>query len=383
LSKDMTPFAELPAALVDEILEQTDNIADQLLGRFVEIKNDRKSLRDKLLQSGLVIQESSLGYPPLPTTCGADGSYAIERLLAMDLVAAAAVAVEGLAPPSEKRWWEQPHHRSFIATEPHMEDTATILRAVMLGQELCLATAAPHDMVMIDGTITLPIIYFNQAISKAPQTLDKLKTSNRLLDDCFKYLEAYHNILTSIRSDKQFVSLPKYSIRNEIGIRFNWPEGYDDRGMLTFLLEPGELVRPHKLMQPDQPWHINTRNIPNEVQSEAKELVDEIVSTLEQVHVFYYKPHPWLPAFRIEVAESVALNSHRLALVVQGLKHQTAISSMLEPYPIYLADRMVKALARTIPAFRQVSTQRISEKYQGNLSDIFVSMHGYRSETGR
>lgn len=379
----MTPFVELPAALVDEILEQTDNIADQLLGRFVEIKNDRKSLRDKLLQSGLVIQESSLGYPPLPTTCGADGSYAIERLLAMDLVAAAAVAVEGLAPPSEKRWWEQPHHRSFIATEPHMEDTATILRAVMLGQELCLATAAPHDMVMIDGTITLPIIYFNQAISKAPQTLDKLKTSNRLLDDCLKYLQAYHNILTSIRSDKQFVSLPKYSTRNEIGIRFNWPEGYDDRGMLTFLLDPGELVRPHKLMQPDQAWHINTRNIPNEVQSEAKELVDEIVSTLEQVHVFYYKPQHWLPAFRIEVAESVALNSHRLALVVQGLKHQTAISSMLEPYPIYLADRMVKALARTIPAFRQVSTQRISEKYRGDLSDIFVSMHGYRSEIGR
>lgn len=383
MSKDMTPFVELPAALVDEILEQTDNIADQLLGRFVEIKNDRKSLRDKLLQSGLVIQESSLGYPPLPTTCGADGSYAIERLLAMDLVAAAAVAVEGLAPPSEKRWWEQPHHRSFIATEPHMEDTATILRAVMLGQELCLATAAPHDMVMIDGTITLPIIYFNQAISKAPQTLDKLKTSNRLLDDCLKYLQAYHNILTSIRSDKQFVSLPKYSTRNEIGIRFNWPEGYDDRGMLTFLLDPGELVRPHKLMQPDQAWHINTRNIPNEVQSEAKELVDEIVSTLEQVHVFYYKPQHWLPAFRIEVAESVALNSHRLALVVQGLKHQTAISSMLEPYPIYLADRMVKALARTIPAFRQVSTQRISEKYRGDLSDIFVSMHGYRSEIGR
>jgi hypothetical protein len=55
---------------------------------------------------------------------------------------------------------------------------------------------------------------------------------------------------------------------------------------------------------------------------------------------------------------------------------------MLEPYPLYLADRTVKALARAVPAFRQVTTQRISEKYEGDIGEVFFAMHGYRSEIG-
>jgi hypothetical protein len=56
---------------------------------------------------------------------------------------------------------------------------------------------------------------------------------------------------------------------------------------------------------------------------------------------------------------------------------------MLEPYPIYLADRTVKALARAMPAFRQVTTQRISEQYRGDIGEVFFAMHGYRSDSGR
>lgn len=95
------------------------------------------------------------------------------------------------------------------------------------------------------------------------------------------------------------------------------------------------------------------------------------------------KPQEWLPALRVEVSASVATNTHRLATVVQGIKHQTATPSMLEPYPIYLADRTVKALARAVPAFRQVTTQRISEQYEGDIGEVFFAMHGYRSEAGR
>ena len=55
---------------------------------------------------------------------------------------------------------------------------------------------------------------------------------------------------------------------------------------------------------------------------------------------------------------------------------------MLEPYPIYMADRMVKAVARAVPAFRQITTQRISEQYKGSVDEVFFAMHSYRSETG-
>lgn len=387
LSTDSTPFADLPAALVDDVLGQTSAVAGELLTSFQQVREERESLRTHLIDSGLVIAESSLGYPPIPTTCATDGSYAIERLLTTDLAAAAAVAVEGLSPPSEERHWEMPRHKSFVAAEPHLEDIATILRAVMLGEELRLVTNAPHDLLMLDGTLTLPIIYFNQALNKAPDT-DQLRCAREFLDNCSAYLEAYFTILRSERSDKHFVALPKYSTRREIGRELGWPERYDDRGMLTMLLNPGELTKPRPLEHPrdsegNLTWHLNTQRLPASVKRQATELADEVVSALGPLRVFYYKPQNWLPALRIEVSPSIASNTHRLATVVQGIKHQTATPSMLEPYPIYLADRTVKALARAIPAFRQVTTQQISERYEGDIGEVFFAMHGYRSETGR
>src|SRR6516164_1261921 len=118
---DPTPFADLPAALVEEILQKTSAAGDLLVGTFQRLKADRASCRQELIDKGMILNDSSLGYPPLPTTCGTDGSYAIERLLSVDLTAAAAVAVEGLTPPSEKRHWEQPRHTSFVVPEVHHE----------------------------------------------------------------------------------------------------------------------------------------------------------------------------------------------------------------------------------------------------------------------
>lgn len=384
---DHASFADLPAALVEELLEKAATIASDLRNSLNQIREDRETLRKPLENSSLVISESSLGYPPLPTTCATDGSYAIERLLTTDLVAAAAVAAEGLTPPSEKRHWERPHHQTFVAAEPHWEKTATVLRAVMLGEELRLAKSAPHDLVMIDGTLTLPIIYFNQALNAAPEA-EHLSCSKHFFEHAVEYLEAYLALLRAERSDKQYVALPKYSTRREIGNKLGWPSSYDDRGMLTFLLKPGELTHPvsleHSRNQQDSiTWHLNVKGLPPNLQQRANDLAKEIVDALCSVRVFYYKPHDWLPAIRVEVAESVASNEHRLATVVQGLKHQCATASMLEPYPIYLADRTAKALARAIPAFRQVTTRQVAEAYQGNVAEVYFAMHGYRSESGR
>lgn len=382
INENRTPFADLPAALVEEILEQTTEVSDLLLGTFRQVKADRVAYRQSLVDRGLIVHESALGYPASPTTCAADGSYAIERLLTTDLVAAAAVAVEGLTPPSEKRHWEQPRHSTFVAAEVHHAETATVLRAVMLGRELEMVSRAPHDLVMIDGTFTLPIIYFNQALSQAPAT-PALNCSQEFVAHCSEYLEAYRIVLRSERSDKNYVGLPKYSTRREIGRALGWPGEHDDRGFLTLLLQAGELTKPVRLEQPEQQWHLYPSNVlPQEVREHLDGIAAEITSRLQQVHVFYYKPHGWLPALRVEVAQEVALNNYRLASVIKGLKDQCATASMLEPYPLYLADRTVKALAKAIPAFRQITTQRISEKYEGDLAEVFFAMHGYRSETG-
>lgn len=382
MTDDTSPFAELPAALVDEVLLRTGEVAGALLASFGQLKTQRAELRKQLELSGLLLRKSDLGAPPYPTTCATDGSYAIERLLTTDLVAAASVAVEGLTPPSETRHWAYPHHKTFIAAEPHKEETPTILRAVMLGRELELALEAPHDVVLLDGTLTLPVIYFNQALNKAPYA-SELKTSAEFLENAERFLSAYRDLLTLPRSDKQIVSLPKYSTRREVGKAIGWPENQDDRGLLTLVLNPGELTKPLQLEAPGQPWHFSTSEIRGVLRERIDALADEIVSALDRVHVFYYKPQSWLPALRVEVAASVAHNLYRLAVVVQGLEMQCATPAMLEPYPNYLADRTVKALARALPAFRQVTTQRIAEGFDGDIGEVFFAMHGYRTESWR
>ena len=381
MSSEPTPFAELPAALVEELLDQTALVGDQLLDSFRQIKTDRKKFREAL--KTITKNDSSYGYPPLPTTCGTDGSYGVERLLSTDLAATAAVAVEGLTPPSERRHWDQPHRSSYVVSEKHHADTATILRAVMLGRELMLATQAPHDLVMLDMTLTLPIIYFNQALTavKEDSNSSDLNCSKEFMSHACEYLDAYKTILTSKRSDKNFLGLPKYSSRREICTQMDWPTTYDDRGLLTMLLEAGELTSPVPLEQPKE-WHLNTSSVSQTNSALANELGSQILDAIMNVYVFYYKPHEWLPALRVEVSKDIATNGHRLAVVLQGLKHQCATAGMLEPYPLYLADRTVKALARSLPAFRQVTTQRIAEKYEGDIGEVFFAMHGYRSDSG-
>lgn len=380
-SVEQTPFLDLPAALVEEVIGSASAAGDLLLDSLQGIKSERRRYRQSLMEHHLVLSESVLGYPPIPTTCASDGSYAIERLLTADLAAAAAVAVEGLTPPSEKRHWEQPHHSTYVVAEAHHPDTATVLRAVMLGRELLLASRAPHDLVMLDGTLTLPMIYLNQAINLAPG-VPELHCSQELLSNCLSYLEAYREILGSQRSDRNHVALPKYSTHREIGRVVGWPGSHDDRGLLTFLLEPGEFTMPQPLEQPGQPWHLSTARPRAFLGKRLDDIAAEVTQKLSEVHVLYYKPHDWLPALRLEVARSIASNKHRLGCVIQGIKHQCATASMLEPYPLYLADRTVKALARSLPAFRQVATQRISDRYDGDLAEVFFAMHGYRSEAG-
>ena len=83
------------------------------------------------------------------------------------------------------------------------------------------------------------------------------------------------------------------------------------------------------------------------------------------------------------MSRTVAENRARLATVIQALRFQCSAPGMLEPYPLYLADRMVKHLGRAVPALRQVTSQRLAVTYGGDIGDVFPNLHGYRTEGGR
>lgn len=375
------PFGELPAALVDEVLQRTKSLSQKLLSDFEQARARRQEWRDGLKQAGLLRRDAELPYMPIPTTCGVDGSHAIERLLTSDLVAAAAVAVEGLTPPSETRHWPEPRHLVWIEAEAHEAETGTILRALMIGMELGLASQAPHELIFLDGSLTTPLIYFNQALNKSWDVLN-LRTTAHFLDQVTSALEAYLTILSSSRSDRCWLGIPKYTTRREIGQKMGWPDTHDDRGLLSFLLEPGEYTTPMSLQQPTAPWHLNLSPLEASKREKAEQIAEEIIALLEEIRVVYYRPYPWLPALRVEVNRMVAENQARLATVLHGIRHQCGAPAVMEPYPLYMADRMAKHLPRAIPTFRQVIGQRIAETYRGSIDEVFLSLHSYRTESG-
>ncbi len=96
-----------------------------------------------------------------------------------------------------------------------------------------------------------------------------------------------------------------------------------------------------------------------------------------------YKPYSWSPVIRIEIPFHVAEDKDKLDLLMQNIKSQCEIQSMLEPYPIYMADRIAKRISPAIPVYKQIIVNQLvnAEKDQ-NESDILFMMHSYRTESG-
>ena len=381
IQQDEQPFAELPAALVEEVLLRSDEVGEQLLASLESLRSNRDDYRSQLENSGILAIDNELPVVETPTTCGVDGSYAVERLLSTDLAAAAAVAVEGITPPSETRHWEAPYHKVVVEAERHQMETNSVLRGVMMSMELELATQAPHDVVFIDNSLTTPAIYLNQAFSSAGEA-PELASSAQLSRLAESALKSYQRILLSNRSDHAWVGVPKYTSNREIGAQLKWPQEYDDRGLLTMIMRAGEYTKPRALQAPAAPWHIGVEPVSKSNRAQMEYLADQVTGRISDVHVIYYRPNPWLPALRLETSRAVVSNQSQLARLLAAVKHQCGTPGIMEPFPLYLADRMVKNLHRAIPAFRQVATSRVSEQYTGSIDDVFHGLHGYRTEGG-
>lgn len=372
------PFSLLPEALVEEMLQKSQYVGQNLLSGIKEVNTNKEEYREQLRCRGWLKHISDL--PPVspPTTVGIDGANVIDRLLATDLVASAAVAIEGLTPPSENRYWEKPDHKVFIHPQAHHVDTGSIVRGVMWAQEVMLASTPPHDVIFLDGSITNPFLNLNAALAKirdfpSSPLVDELETLFP------KFLEAYRNIATSTRSDKLWVGVPKYTSKREIGFKLNWPASYDDKSILTTILKSGEYTHPVPYDQPLQPWHIGMSQLKN-YKSEYETLLQETIKGIDTLHVCYFRPHLYTPTLRLEVPKSLTTNEYQLSMLLHAVSFQCGNSRIFEPYPLYLADKMVKSIKTAVPAFRQIATMKIAHEFEENEADIFFSMHSYRTE---
>jgi hypothetical protein len=377
------PFLDIPASLVEEMLSKTTQISNDLVSSFNIIKKKRHYFRSQLDRSEILGKDTEIKSHKILTSCGIDGAFAIERLLGTDLIAIATVGVEGLMSTYQKgEWGDSPNHNVFINPERHDPENMIAARGLMIEMELNLAASAPYELIFLDGSLTTGLIHMYKAIDFIEKR--KSVTANQIRDNYKNFLLSYNKILESNDNKRQWVGIPKYTSRNDIGDLFKWPTDYDDRAILTLILNEGEYTIP-KPFALQENWHKKLPSIDNgKYNEELEDLIVKVIDKIKGLHVIYYKPYKWSPAIRIEISSSVANDSNRLYTLLQSIKSQCSIPSIMEPYPLYLADRMVKHIAPAIPAYKQVLTRSMTEfeKNDENISDIIFIMHSYRTESG-
>jgi hypothetical protein len=371
---DSPSFLEIPASLVEQMLMKTNEIGDILQSSIHDINCKKEKFRLQLEQVGLLDNDINFRNIRGLISGGVDGAYAVDRLLGTDLLFAAAVGVEGINELEDGKMIPASHD-VYVNPEKHNPENMIAARAIMVEMEIKLAANAQYDIVYLDGSLTTALIHMYKAINFIENL--NTKSSDRIKEDFKEYLVSYKKILDVEDHEKFYLGIPKYTSRNDIGKNLHWPENYDDRAILTLILDPGEFTRP-KLFTSEEGWHVR---LPYE-DEELDTLMQQVVSGIKNLCVVYYKPHAWCPALRIEMPAAIARDETKLNTILYNVKSQCQTPSIMEPFPLYMADRIAKHMAPAIPAYKQIIMKQMTQVSDNNEKDIFFLMHSYRTDGG-
>jgi len=260
---------------------------------------------------------------------------------------------------------------------PHRIDTVGVLRGMMVSMEMALAANAPHDLVLLDGSFSSLIIYLNQALTKIDDC------AKALADDFFErwtsgVLDQLKALLTSDRT----VAMPKFTSRNEFlrGNMLNPPVTVDGKTLATMILNPGEYTRPLPLHDEADPASQQVDHLPERYC--PKKDMDDIVRALNGLSVIYFRPYGWLPALRMELPSAIIASNTRLSIVLEGVTRQFFSPAVIEPYPLFLADRMVKSLGSGVAVIEQAVAQHVAGS-SPDIENTLLFLQNYRTEGGR
>ena len=370
-------FSDLPDALVRDLLAEAVPVAERVSSHLSALWESKDAIRTQIQSKSLLAQKADLDVPREPSVVGIDGSYQMHRLTALDLCAAAAVAVEGTSKEA-RRHWQEPYHRMWVNSFEHSKNATNTLRGLMISMELDLAAEAPHDLVLLDGSFIVFLIYLNQGLT----SLSSREAPSRLREEFkrrWKEQQVLERFLGLLRSDRT-VAIPKYSSRNELMRHLdmnNLPET-DGKTLATLILEADEYTNPLPIFHfegEDKEYHLPKSYCPSERQKEMNE-------QLANMRVVFYRPYGWAPAVRLEMTAPISTSRTRLSMVLEGIKRQFFSPAVTEPYPLFLADRMVKSLGAGIAVIEQVISQQAAGT-SPNVEATILCLQNYRTEGGR
>ncbi len=368
-------FSDLPDALVRDLLAQATPVAERVSAHLNNLRQARDPIRQRIQAEGLIGRKADLDVPREPSVVGIDGSYQVHRLTALDLCAAAAVAVEGTSKEA-RRHWQEPYHRMWVNSFEHSKNATNTIRGLMISMELELAAEAPHDLVLLDGSFIVLLIYLNQGLTSFRNAPGPLRDE---FHRRWREQGVLDRFLALIGSDRT-VAVPKYSGRSELGhflLEHGLPEA-DGKTLATIILEPDEYITPLPIFHfggEDTEYHLPNEYCPRDRQ-------DQMNRSIENMRVVFYRPYGWAPAVRLELTAQIAASQAKLSMVLEGIKRQLFSPAVTEPYPLFLADRMVKSLGAGVAVIEQAIAQH-SVATSLDVEATLLCLQNYRTEGGR
>ncbi|GAB4451557.1 MAG: hypothetical protein OHK0029_00960 [Armatimonadaceae bacterium] len=376
-------YADLPDEILQSILGQAAEVASGVRSLFTHLSDRRDLLRTSLVLGGHVRSVQELPAVEAETIAAVDGGAAVDRNLGSDTALAVAVGIEGLTP-QPLAFWSGVQHAFWQRTVPHEgEETLATCRGIMASLELSVLRDAPHDVVFLDGSHLTPVISLNAMLGVRNEVL-RSEIAAAVTEQ--RTAEALRTVLT--RSN--VVALVKYDSSRDLsntwleGIRPASGAGLDDRTTMSLLLEPGEYTEPVSLTLTQQSrsnWL--TRQIPALTPADAaretvRAAVNDAISGARnnQLLATYYKPHPWSPAYRIEIKKAVAEQPDLLARTLHAVRSQVISPEIREPYPQWVADRMAKSVSDALIALRTAVHYDLADSGLANLISLLSPARG-------
>ncbi len=359
-------FGDLPDALINELLTRSEEVTQRALESVGERIAERDDLRSRALRLGLISNVDYMSELPPKSVAAVDGSPALIRLASFELAAAAALAVDGLGGESSNG--NLPYKFEIHITDP-IARASEIAYGLMFCMEYEIARTVDRDLVMLDGTFFTGMV----AISIALRTAGDLRDE---LSEAFKrrWTDSTMQLIPEILVSDNVIAVPKRSSANEFMGQtnlFNSREvDFNGRSTASLILEPGEYAGPFDLET--HPFHLDTPAF-------YRNYTIELQSMFTRIKVIYYKPHDWSHAFRIEMPPAIADDDNKLRETLEIIRRQTINPAMLEPYPLYVADRFAKSLQKGVAALLDsVRTQVTANSAEPKIAADM--MNAYRSD---
>lgn len=360
-------YARLPEDLLQELLEGAGDVVDNVYSLLAPALDKRDDLRRALERLGLIQQYNRVD----PSTlAGADGGFAVERTVAVDLVLSVAVGVEGLA--GETTPWNSTQYRWWTHVMKHDPDSERLARGVMVAQELEIISKAPHRLRILDGSHLTLVIQLNSSLTS--MSTDVRREARRVWE-----LLATPDALAGACSEPEIVAMPKYdssrALTQLLEAELGEPIPGDDKHLMELLLEPGELVTPQQVS--DDPWtllHFDARHGDEDLRDAFEAAIAPLQS--RSIAFTYFKPEEFAPAFRIELKHPA--ESAHLDAVCSTIASQITGPFIREPYPQYLADVMAKSVGLGLSALKTAVQLGLSGLGRPEIAELLIQ--SYRTE---